>query len=51
MNPDKVIAFTGLANQVSKQSYAEIVPGQRHLTILNDTGKLIGPWILKSLAQ
>lgn len=50
MNPQKVAAFAGLATKVLPESYIEIVPGEKHLTILNDTAKLIGPWILKSIS-
>jgi acylglycerol lipase len=46
MNPQKVTAFASLAKEVSKQSLIQIVPGEKHLGILNDTGNLIGPWVL-----
>jgi len=49
MNPQKVVDFAGLAQQVKQQSHTEIVPGQKHLTILNDTASLIGPWVLQFL--
>ncbi|OBZ18514.1 hypothetical protein A8L34_02740 [Bacillus sp. FJAT-27264] len=47
MNPQKIVDFAGNAKQVKDQSSTQIVPGEKHLTILNDTADLIGPWVLK----
>nr|WP_145405390.1 alpha/beta fold hydrolase [Paenibacillus xylanexedens] len=51
MDPQKVAAFAGLATRVSQQSSTEIVPGEKHLTILNDAAKLMGHWVLQALAH
>ncbi|MEC0180745.1 alpha/beta fold hydrolase [Paenibacillus peoriae] len=48
MNPQKVVAFAKLATQVSHESSTTIVPGEKHLTILNHAAKLIGPWVLQA---
>jgi acylglycerol lipase len=48
MNPQKVVQFADNAKQVRNQSFTQIVPGEKHLTILNDTADLLGPWVLKS---
>ncbi|WP_088834067.1 alpha/beta hydrolase [Paenibacillus tyrfis] len=51
MNPQKVVTFAGLATQVSHESFTEIVPGEKHLTILNNVAKSIGPWILQAVSR
>ncbi|WP_145133809.1 alpha/beta hydrolase [Paenibacillus sp. Y412MC10] len=51
MIPRKVVAFAGLASQVKDRSLIQTVPGEKHLTILNDAAKYIGPWVLQSAAH
>ncbi|WP_028562745.1 alpha/beta hydrolase [Paenibacillus pinihumi] len=51
MDPNKVVKFADLAKQVRDESTAQIVPGEKHLTILEDTASLIGPWVQKFLAE
>ncbi|MFF2089785.1 alpha/beta hydrolase [Paenibacillus sp. NPDC058174] len=45
MNPQKVVQFADNAKQVKGQSFTQIVPDEKHLTILNDTAQLIGAWL------
>jgi alpha-beta hydrolase superfamily lysophospholipase len=46
--PDKVLAFADLATSVRAKSEAAVVPSARHLSILVDAHRLIGPWITRA---
>lgn len=49
MLPEKIVDFANQAKIESQQSHIEIVPGEKHITILNNIAKKMGPWILQSL--
>ncbi|MCR6790115.1 alpha/beta fold hydrolase [Bacillus thuringiensis] len=49
MLPKKIIDFANQTKIESLQSHIEIVPGEKHITILNNIAKKMGPWILQSL--
>lgn len=51
MDAPKIVEFSKLATKVSRKSFTQIVPGEKHLTILNQTGNLIAPWIFQSIEK
>jgi alpha-beta hydrolase superfamily lysophospholipase len=49
--PEKVIAFAGLAESVKEGSQAGIIPGARHLSVLISAYETIGPWITRRVIR
>jgi hypothetical protein len=49
--PDKVLAFAELAASVRSASEAMSIPEAKHLSILLNAHKIIGPWIARSISE
>jgi alpha-beta hydrolase superfamily lysophospholipase len=49
--PEKVIAYKELASKVKNQSYAELLPGEKHISILVNSAELIAHGIKKLLQK
>jgi acylglycerol lipase len=45
--PGKVLRYAGLAAAVRDASEADVIPGERHLSILVHAHETIGPWIAR----